>query len=74
MQQLECTKCGAHVRRLNKSTKFSSKSFPIFMISRYDDVDGDPTQVTLCRKCSDEFDEWLSDNESRDDRENIYTI
>lgn len=74
MQQLECTKCGAHVRRLNKSTKFSSKSFPIFMISRYDDADGRPTQITLCRKCSDEFDEWLSDNENGEDRENIYTI
>jgi hypothetical protein len=43
------------------------------MISRYDDVDGKPTQVTLCRKCSDEFDEWLSEGNDDMDRENIYT-
>ena len=73
MQQLECTKCGAHVRRLNKSTKFSSKSFPIFMITRYDYSDEKPTQVTLCRKCSDEFNEWLSEGSDDMDRENIYT-
>jgi hypothetical protein len=42
------------------------------MISRYDDADGKPTQVILCRKCSDEFDEWLSENDEID-RENIYT-
>jgi hypothetical protein len=71
MQQLECAKCGAHIRRLNKTTKFSSRSFPIFLITRYDDADGDPTQVNLCRKCSDDFDEWLSDKFN--DNQDIYS-
>lgn len=63
MLKSNCAKCGAVVMRLNKKTSISQKTFPIFMITRYDDYDGPPTQVDLCKKCTNEFDKWLTGEE-----------
>lgn len=62
MQKTICAKCGANIRRLNTHTKLSSRSFPIFMITKYIDADGVPIKIDLCKKCSNDFDEWLSDS------------
>lgn len=67
MLNLECSRCGAKIRRLNKKTSISSKSFPIFKITKYSDYDGEPTQVELCKKCSNKFDEWLQDSLDEED-------
>lgn len=71
MQKLVCAKCGANVRRLNKDTRISSRSFPIFKITKYEDYDGPPVQIDLCKKCSNSFDEWLSNAIENDG--SIYT-
>lgn len=63
MVTLSCKKCGAKIKRLNKKTSISSKSFPIFMITKYEDYDGPPIRVDLCKRCSKDFDEWLEDSE-----------
>ena len=63
MITLQCSKCGATIKRLNKKTSISSKSFPIFKITKYEDYDGPPVQVELCKRCSKDFDSWLSDTD-----------
>ena len=66
MQKLVCAKCGANVRRLSKDTRISSRSFPIFKITKYEDYDGPPVQIDLCKKCSNNLDEWLSEKQEND--------
>ena len=60
--QSECKK--------TQQTPLSSKSFPIFFITQYND-DGEPVQVNLCKKCSDDLEEWLSEGEDNSEK---YTI
>ena len=59
MVKTSCTKCGATVMRLNKKTSISQKTFPIFKITKYEDYDGAPTQIELCKRCSKDFESWL---------------
>lgn len=72
MQKLICAKCGANVRRLTTHTKLSSRSFPIFMISKYEYSDVPPIRIDLCKKCSEKLDEWLSDSD--DSGKDTYTV
>lgn len=72
MERLTCAKCNANIRRLKKDTRISSRSFPIFKITKYEDYDGPPVNIDLCKKCSEELDEWLSDQSS--DGNGMYTV
>ena len=59
MLKTKCAKCGKTVMRLNSKTSVSSKSFPIFLITRYNEYDGPPDNLELCKKCSTDFENWL---------------
>ena len=59
MKTVPCTKCGKPARVINSSSSFSSKSFPIYDITRYKDLESKPRKIHLCEECSDALDSFL---------------
>lgn len=60
-EEIKCAKCGKMFYKMTSgSNDISSMSFPVYIIQRYADFDSQlPTEINLCKECSDKLDRFL---------------
>ena len=62
-----CDRCGAEIREF----PWQAMKFPTYSVVKVDAMQYGAVPVDLCRKCQDDFTEWLKANPKEDNNENL---